>query len=350
MKFLKMAMLICWLTATARANFLGHHPGADRFYLSQDNAVIASVSRHEMWFWNVQEGKVTSKFSSPDQNSDKAMSGDGCRILVRQDTARGNIATGYRWILLRQVGSKWETGSVVARATLYSDWPVNTKFVGQDLFVLWPERVDHFGPNGKLRASVKFGISDKDRRNLTQKPGWPVGSIAPDGKSVILSRGQWAVFFSTTDGTQQQRLDMAEDYGIIGWYFSPDGCLINGWNRYQIDSDWRSPEESDDWIWDARTGQLQCHIPYLNTPARYFWEPKSDLLLEGLYSATDSVEPQTFQAREACNHDHKLTFPRCWPAGRSISQYEFSSDGKLLVVLDEKDDIWMETLQPLVKE
>ena len=346
-----MAALICCVGATARADLLGHHPGADRFRLSQDKTIVASATQREMWFWDVRKRTLVSKLSPPtsavlDTNGDMALSADGRRILVRQKTTtRRKPPLGFRWMLMRQVGSRWQAGSVVARATLYSDWPLDAQFVGQDLFLLWSDRVDHFGPNGKLRASVKLVVSDEERRDFTQKPGWPVGSITPDGQSVLLSRGKMAVFFSTADGRQQQRLDMAEDYGIVGWSFSPDGRLVNGWNRYQRDGDWNSPEESDDWIWNAQTGQLQCHIPYLNTYARYFWEPKSNLLLEGgLYSAPESTGPQTFKAREACNHDHILTFPRSWPAARSISQYRFSSDGELLVVLDEKDDIWVETL------
>jgi hypothetical protein len=342
MKFLKVLIFTCSLAVVTQANLIEHHKGAKSIALSSDGTTIISRSRTEIKFWDISKQALRSTLSLA--NSDPygviAFSDDGRRLLRRQENTRQGRSYGFLWILWRERDSQWQAGSIVARATLTGKWPLATRFISQDLLVLWPERMERFGSSGKLQMRLSFKFK---AQNFAQNAGRVYGAISHDGKSALLNQGKFAALFSTNNGYQIQKLAMERDYGIYNWFFAPDGNSVLGWNQYQADGDERSPMESDEFHWDTQTGKMMCHLPDDNPTPMRFWSPEARAFLEVNNLSPDFSHEPMFQARDVCNHTRLFTFPRFWPSESTISQFIISPDGKSLFALDKTGNIWTRT-------
>ena len=340
MKFLKILILTCYLATVAKANLIGHHKGAENITLSRDGSTIISRSRTELKFWDISKQALRSTLllANAEPYSVIAFSGDGRRLLRRQENTRQGRSYGFLWVLWQELGSQWHAGSIVARATLTEKWPLATQFVNQDLLVLWPKRIERFGASGKLQKRLAFKFITQ---NLAQDSGSFYGAISRDGKNVLLNQGKFAALFSTNSGYQMQNLEMKRDYGIYNWFFAPDGNSVLGWNQYQADGDEQSPMESDEFLWDTQTGKMTCHLPDDNLSPIRFWSPEASAFLEVNNLSPDFLHAPLLKARDICNHERLFTFPRFWPLESMISEFIISRDGKSLFALDKAGCIWM---------
>ena len=331
------------------------HEGAYKLWLSRDGSTLLSQSRDTKQMirvWNVSAQKFVGSLplSNGQYGNVLALSQDGRTCVVRRKTYNGDAAEATMvrceaWALRANGASPrllWKFSSRNQEQVLAAT------FQGTNVVLLWPTRVETRNSLGRAVRNMKLQV-EKDE---SQMEG---GGLSTNGQLAVLGRNSRAYVFNTSNGKKIRKLELDDDYEFFGWWrditFSYDGRFVTGVTDHVTDpglsEDVHSQIVSDRWVWDVWTEKMLLHWPDIGDFRSTFSPDGRAILKQTDVWNWSNPQAPTFEGKLQFQNivSHKpsrFQIPHPWNKtdNRWLLDVRVSGDGKTVVALDTKGNIW----------
>ena len=354
-------LLLLALTSVARADLVGRDADAIRLMLSGDGKIALTLGGERTRVWDVERRQVLVELQ-PRAGVVLAVSGDGTRVLCCE-SGEERDREGARFALWRRedgVGRReyglWRRGTPVRGPK--NQALLDAKFVGDELLILWELSIERRGASGLVRRVTRLeGLSPFPFTYAEP------GAISPDGTRAIATGytdnadETFAIIFDVATGRALRK--SLRSFGVSGmnyrsrWEFSPRnevvgtlwGEPVTPWNP----ADGDQPVQWTRALWATRKSNVSDRdykfgIKPLDEDydlTLTFW-PNDDGALLAQKSSKDGSKLELLDV--FAGKYVPLPFEQKWQ--RQLRAWCFSRDGKMLVALDKKGDIWAEQVKP----
>ncbi len=329
-----------FLAAEAHADIIGHHEGARDLYFSDNGKIAFSGGADSTRVWDV-ESKQELPELPVQAGSIVAVAEDGKRVLCRHDGLDGRqkiVNFTFWW----RPNGVWQKGTQVRSAA--TETLLDAIFMNGDVILLWEQSIERRGANGILRYTKRLkGMSKWPYVGRT-----PTGALSHDGtRAICMGEVNEQLHASVYDATKAQLLMRIKldpfDYHYK-WGFSPDAKVIGAVIGEPVEpwgpNDGRQPSQFFRYLWDVHTGKelgqnYDLSLTFLPDSGR-------TLLMQSLGDTPGKLELYDVTTEKML----PLPFLQSW-GKRALKSFRISSNGKELLALDEKGDIWLEPLRSI---
>ena len=346
-------LLMAWLlvSRSAYAELVGRSKDARSLLLSGDGSTVFVTDTYsdmagKTLAWDVASQRKLAALPA-EAGIAVAVARDGKRVLCR----RKSDETTSTFALWRRANEKWAAGTIVKDRTKTP--LLDAKFVGENVVLLWTNGVERRDELGLWHNLTKWRFAPKYANLKAQD-----GALSPDGTRAVMffeviEKDSGALILDANSGRQLKRLALEERSEVNGltekWKFSPDGSIVGwifSWVPDGIQLQNEVPINHTQTLWDANTGKELGESS--NTPLT-FWPGNIPSVLNQVFDEQRpkrSDEPSRYKIERL---DARTQQPL--PLGTSrvgngfwLHDIQLSDDGKTLVAIDEKGDIWKENL------
>jgi hypothetical protein len=321
--------------ATARAEKVGHHEGASEITLSGDGKVAFSKGVGSLRVWDVNGKRELASLPS-EAGALIAVSEDGGRVLCRRSERKLEGKSEKEtsdFVLWRRNHGEWQKGTLVRRSVV--EPLLSASFTDDELVLLWGKNIERRAANGRLLRVIR----SKELEKNSLEPS----ALSADGTRAVVfqydGEKPLAVIFDTSTGRSLQRLLREQFNYYTSWAFSPNADVVGAvmgepvgpWNP----DDGPQPVQWTQVYWDTKTGKEVGNT--LGGSLNFWPNPYGLTLVEKTDASPSKSELIDLFAKKVV----PLPFPQPW-GERKMRSLRFSRDGKRVLVVDDRGDLWVE--------